>query len=607
MKDDNVQKSESFKIISVSILFGCLFWVIDGYFEYIYFHANLKFMLLEGPETFLDSVIFKVPPHSLFLRCSFLAASVTGGIITALYFYKLKESRKKLERSENRYRKLVETMNEGIGSIDPDGKIIYVNNKIYEMFGMSREELLGLHCFEFLDDENRQIFRKQARRHKKGNSGPYEIVWTGKDGRKLHTIVSPHATFDADGNFTGSSAVVTDLTEIKRMQQEKEDLQEKLNRSKKMEALGLLAGGVAHDLNNILSGIVSYPEVILMNLPQDSPLRRSLTIIQQSGQRAADVVQDLITVARGVASPRTVLNLKTVIENYLFSPEYKKLKSLHPLVSLETKIDPDIMNISASAIHLEKVLMNLVSNAAEAIPDRGLITIAAKNQYIDRPVKGYDDVRKGEYVLLSVSDSGPGISPEDMDRIFEPFYTKKIMGRSGTGLGLTIVWSTVQDHGGYIDIKSGKNGTTFDLYIPITREEISGDEKNISFDEYKGNGEKILVIDDEASQREIACSMLFELGYQTAAVPSGEDAVEYLEQNHADLVVLDMIMEPNMSGLETYREILKICPGQKTVIASGYAETADVKEAHKLGAGQYIRKPYTMEKIGLAIRKELEN
>jgi PAS domain S-box-containing protein len=496
-------------------------------------------------------------------------------------------------------------MNEGIGSVDPDGYIIYVNNKLCEMFGMPREEILGMHCFEFLDDENQQIFRNQGGRYKKGKSGPYEIIWTGKDGQKLYTIVSPHATFDAEGKFTGSSAVVTDLTEIKRMQQEKEELKEKLNRSKKMEALGLLAGGVAHDLNNILSGIVSYPEVILMNLPQDSPLRRSLTIIQQSGQKAADVVQDLITVARGVASPRTVLNPKTVIENYLSSPEYKKLKTLHPLLSIEMKTDPDILNISASSFHLEKVLMNLVSNAAEAISDRGLITISAKNQYIDTPIKGYDDVRKGEYVVISVSDTGPGISPEDMDRIFEPFYTKKIMGRSGTGLGLTIVWSTIQDHGGYIDIKSGKNGTTFDLYIPITREGISGAEKNFSFEEYKGNGEKILVVDDETSQREIACSMLFELGYQTAAVASGEEAVEYSKQHKSDLIVLDMIMEPNMNGLETYRELLKIHPSQKAIIASGYAETSDVKEAHKLGAGQYIRKPYTMEKIGMAIRKEL--
>jgi CheY-like chemotaxis protein len=250
--------------------------------------------------------------------------------------------------------------------------------------------------------------------------------------------------------------------------------------------------------------------------------------------------------------------------------------------------------------------MNLVSNASEAIEGSGVITISTTNRYVDRPLRGYDDVKTGEYVVLSVSDNGSGISSDDLERIFEPFYTKKIMGRTGTGLGLAVVWNTVQDHKGYIDVTSDKNGTTFELYFPITRDVTSGKKLSIPINEYKGNGEMILVVDDVESQREISCQMLDTLGYKTEAVSSGEEAIDYLKGLTVDLVLLDMIMDPGINGRETYESIIKIHPNQKAIIVSGYAETAEVKEAQKLGAGNYIKKPLTLEKIGMAVKEELE-
>ena len=250
--------------------------------------------------------------------------------------------------------------------------------------------------------------------------------------------------------------------------------------------------------------------------------------------------------------------------------------------------------------------MNLVINASEAIEGSGIVAISTTNQYLDEPLKGYGDVRVGEYAVLTVSDDGSGISPGDLERIFEPFYSKKVMGRSGTGLGLAVVWNTVQDHDGYIHVRSGNKGTVFELYFPVTRKETATEKKAISIEDYLGHGEKILVIDDEERQREIACGMLTRLGYNAEAVSSGEEAIEYLKENPVDLIVLDMVMPKGMSGRETYEEIIKISPGQKAVIASGFSETEEVKMARKSGAGNYIKKPYILEKIGLAVKEELE-
>ena len=227
------------------------------------------------------------------------------------------------------------------------------------------------------------------------------------------------------------------------------------------------------------------------------------------------------------------------------------------------------------------------------------------NRYVDKPIRGYSDVNEGEYAVFSVSDDGPGILPNDLDRIFEPFYTKKIMGRSGTGLGLAVVWNVMQDHKGYIDVKSDENGTSFELYFPITREVISDRDLSVPIQDYKGNGETILVVDDVPSQLEIACEVLTTLGYKAEAVNSGEEAVEYLKENTVDLVLLDMIMEPGINGRETYEQILKIHPGQKAIIVSGFAETDEVKEALKLGAGRYVKKPISLERLGLAVKEEL--
>ncbi len=397
-----------------------------------------------------------------------------------------------------------------------------------------------------------------------------------------------------------------EIADRKRAEKDQRELERQLRKSQKMEAIGTLAGGVAHDLNNILSGIVSYPELLLMDIPEDSPLKRPLVTIQQSGQKAAAIVQDLLTLARRGVSVTEVMNLNQLIRQYLDSPENHKILEYHPGVKVETSLVPELCNILGSPVHLSKTIMNLISNAAEAMPSGGVIHIATENCYIDGAQNGHAAFKRGDYAVLKVSDTGVGISPESIDRIFEPFYTKKSMGRSGTGLGMAVVWGTVKDHNGSIDVQSKLGvGTIFTLYFPITQKNMQSEKSDVATDKYKGGGESILVIDDVAQQREIAASMLQKLGYNVLSVPSGEEAINHMQKNKADLLLLDMIMNPGIDGLETYKKILELHPGQKAVIASGFSESKKVKAAQKMGAGPYLKKPYSFEAIGMAVKTEL--
>jgi len=402
-------------------------------------------------------------------------------------------------------------------------------------------------------------------------------------------------------------AFIKDITDRNRAEKERQALQERLQRSEKMEAVGQLAGGVAHDLNNVLSVTMAYSELLQDNLPQDSPLKKSVDNIFTSTQKAAAIIEDLLTLARRGVVISKVMNLNGVVSGFLQNPVFDRIKGINVQVSFHVELAPDLLNIKGSAVHLEKVLMNLVSNSMEAISGDGVVTIRTENQYLDRPVHGYDSIREGDYAVLTVSDTGMGISAEQIGKIFEPFYTKKTMGKSGTGLGLSIVWGTVRDHQGYIDVHSevGK-GTAFTLYFPVTREAVADEAVKIPVEQYMGHGESVLVIDDVPEQRQVATVMLTRLGYQVNAVSSGEEALDYMKQHKADILVLDMIMDPGIDGLETYQRIRQINPDQKAIIVSGFSETLRVKKAQELGAGAYVRKPYIMERVGLALRQELD-
>jgi PAS domain S-box-containing protein len=500
-------------------------------------------------------------------------------------------------------------MDEGYIEVDLTGRLTFFNEAAQKFLGYSAEETLGMHYKQYADEEAaRKIYTAYNEVYRTGAPlGQFEWEVTRKDGTRRTVEGSAALIRDIEGQPIGFRGLFWDITDRKHLYEERQRTQELLQRGEKMEALGILAGVVAHDLNNVLGIVVGYSELLLMEIDKTSKTGSRVMNIMQGAERAAAIVQDLLTLARRGIQTRNVININTTIDDYQKLPEFEKLRSFHPNVRIKINLEAELLNISGSPVHLGKTLLNLVSNAVEAMPNGGVVEITTSNVYLDKPIKGYDDVKEGDYVVLSVSDKGEGIPSADLKRIFEPFYTKKVMGRSGTGLGLAVVWGTVKDHNGYINVESKEGkGTTFNLYFPITREEISNDQIRVSLSEYMGNGETILVVDDVEGQREVAAQMLTKLNYTVSNVSSGEEAVAYLKEHNVDLMVLDMIMDPGMDGLDTYRSVLKIHSRQKAIIVSGFSETDRVHAAQALGAGAYVRKPYVIQKLGLAVRKELD-
>lgn len=512
-----------------------------------------------------------------------------------------KEIEDALRESEEKYRDLVENINDVIYAIDRNGVVTYVSPTIESIIGYRPEEVLGRNFRELLHAEDLTGVNKRLAAVFSGKIEPHEYRVQKKSGGYCWMQASSRPIYKGEENFpVGIQGVLTDLTNQKK-------LEAQLQQAHKMEAIGTLAGGVAHDLNNILTGLVSYPQLLLMEIAEDSPLCDPIRTIQRSGERAAAIVQDLLTLARRGVPIAEVISVNAIITEYLESLEYHKLLRHHPLVELEIHLEPTLLNISGSWIHLSKTLMNLVTNAAEAIVSQGKISITTENRYIDAPIADLAELKEGDYVVLRVNDTGEGIMPSDLAKIFEPFYTKKTMGRSGTGLGMTVVWNTVQDHKGVIDISSTPGeGTTFTLYLPATRQALTMREDDEDFSTLKGNAETVLVVDDVKEQREIAAKILTKLGYTVTTAESGEKAVEYLRQSSFDLLILDMIMDPGMDGLATYKQAVALYRAQRAIIVFGFSETDRVREAQKMGAGTCLKKPYLLHKLGRAVRNELD-
>ena len=526
-----------------------------------------------------------------------------------------KRAEEALRESQRQLASIIDFLPDATLVIDKEGRVIAWNRAMEAMTCVKAGEMIGKgnheYSLPFYGDRrpilidlalhpNQEMERHYTAIQRREDIVIGEAFTPGLPPGDLHLSATASVLRDSKGDIIAAIECIRDNTERKR-------LEERLSRAEKMEALGTLAGGVAHDLNNVLGVLVGYSELLLEKIPKGDPLNRHVSHILQSSERGAAIIQDLLTLARRGVAVSEVINLNDVVSDFFRTPECEKLKDYHPNVAFRTDLEKDLLHIKGSPIHLEKTVVNLVSNAAEAISGGGVVTIRTENRYLDKPLRGYDDMQEGDYVVLTVSDNGKGISAADLGKIFEPFYTKKVMGRSGTGLGLAVVWGTVKDHDGYIDAQSEEGkGSTFAIYFPVTREELTKDQQKISPDQYMGSQESILVVDDVEGQRELAVSMLTRLDYRAYAVSSGEEAVAYIKSNKVDLLVLDMIMEPGIDGLETFQRVLEISPKQKAILVSGFSETERVTKAQALGAGAYVRKPYMLEKLGLAVKEELD-
>ncbi len=511
-----------------------------------------------------------------------------------------------LRRSEKRFRHLFESANDAIYLINLDNSsVVDCNKKALELCGYSREEMIGMNKSALYPPAERVEMDERDQLVPLDEALPAVAshYFVHKDGSHIPVEMSS-SLVETDGQKILMN-IVRDVSRRKALEKEKQETELKLRRSSRMEAIGLMAGGVAHDLNNILSGVISYPELMMLKLPFDSPIHEDLKKVVASGQRAAGVVADLLTVARGAATVKEVACLNELIRIYMTSPEFSQLDFLYPQIDFVSTLTPGVRPISCSPVHIQKLLMNLVTNAAEAIEGKGVVKVSTCSDTVGRETASHG-IAEGEYTVLEVSDTGSGISQYDLDHIFDPFYTTKKMGRSGTGLGLAVVWNTIQDHEGHVAVESGTAGTSFIIHLPASAGEMSC-QLSPGKDSLKllyGDGD-LLVVDDEKSQREIAHRLLSMLGYRVSVVSSGEEAVSFVAKKRPDLILLDMVMDPGINGRQTYERIIRRFPGQKAIVVSGYSASEDIERVMELGVFGLLKKPYTMENIGLIVKEAL--
>jgi PAS domain S-box-containing protein len=515
---------------------------------------------------------------------------------------------KKANKELQLYFHALETSFDSVVVTNMEGRIFYINKAAAKLSGYTKEEANGqsvdIFCSHIHFGSGQLIPSLQKNNHQE-----IEIVTRRKDHSNYPSLASITTIFDKKHAPLGILFIFKDLTEIKEAEKQRIELEKKLYQTKKMEAMGHMASAVAHDLNNILSGIVTYPDLILKELPADSNLCSYVRDIRTSGWKASAVVSDLLTIARGAASTREEHDLNILIRNFFQTPEGKELLVRKPNITYTIQCAENLHPTHCSIAHISNCLTNLVSNAFEAIEDKGEVTLSTENFSLSKSINQRHDLEPGDYVLLTVTDSGSGISDKDLAHIFEPFYSKKFMGRSGSGLGLAIVWNTVEDHDGRVIVKTSTNSTSFQLFFPVTTQNsIQSHPVNTTPENAarSGDGQTILVVDDEEIPRRMTSHVLKSLNYKIHALGSGEEAVSYIKQNPVDLVILDMLMEPGINGYETYKQMQQIRPQQKAIVISAYSDNIDVEKTLKLGASFFLQKPYDLPDIATAVFNTLD-
>ena len=485
----------------------------------------------------------------------------------------------------------------GVGNWDWDTQTgeLYWSGENYRIYGIDPDAKPSVEAFLATVDPVDLDFVKQAMEEAFSGRRPYDLDMRiiRPDGSRGVVHAQAEVTFDATGKPVRMFGTVQDVTERKHME-------ERLLRGQRLEMAGRIAGQVAHDFNNLLSPLVAYPELLKMQLPEGHDGARLCDTMSRAARQMADINDDLLALSRRGHIKREPTAVAPLVHQAV-----GQLSPFPATLVLEVDLPADLFPVDGSGAQILRVVLNLVSNAREAMGDVGILKLKAENLYVDAPVSGYEAIHVGEYVRLQVTDSGSGMSAEIRDKIFEPFFTTKSADRRrGSGLGLSVVQAIVHDHNGYLDLESqpGK-GTTFSVYLPISRKAVDTDRA----EEIKEGAGSVLIVDDDELQHEVAGRILRVLGYTVSVVSSGEKAVDYLREQPVDLVLLDMIMPGGWDGLDTYRKMLEVRPGQKAIIVSGYADSERVQRVQALGAGAFLRKPATMKRLAQAVRDEMED
>jgi two-component system cell cycle sensor histidine kinase/response regulator CckA len=522
-----------------------------------------------------------------------------------------------LQDREKRTRQYLDIADVMIISLDRDGRVNLINPKGCDILEMEEHEILGKNWIEhFIPERIRGDISDTLNATRNGElpNDMENVIVTAKGRERL---ISWHNTVlrNIRGEIEGVLSSGEDITEHREAEKREAALQDQLARAERMETVGVLAGGVAHDLNNILGPLVMLPELLIDDVKQaadgdQSAYKRmldSINTMQNSANRAASVVKSLLTLSRRGHVERKPMDINTLSSLTDTSGSIHNLKQAHPNVSIQVTRHKTPLMIMASDSHLNRVVDNLIRNAAESIAREGAVEVHVAPKHLENDHEGYTHVPPGNYATIEVSDTGCGIPHDQLNRIFEPFYTsKKQSEHSGSGLGLSVVHGIIGDHDGYIDVASemGK-GTTFCLFFPLTQDEkIETQERQSAPMKGKGN---ILVVDDEQSQRFLARSALSRWGFTVDLAENGRNAITFFEtarnnqiQKPYQAVVLDMRMEPDFDGLDTLKAIRQLYPDQKVLIASGHATDDRSSAALAMGA-RWLSKPYSLNQLQEAI------
>ena len=511
---------------------------------------------------------------------------------------KEKDAREALQKSEERYRSLVENANEAIIVIQ-DGKIKFVNSRAIASFGYSGEELLASNIFDLIHPEDRDVVMQRYLQKINGDTTSSRHVYRTihKSGQTPWIEISS-VLIDWERR-PATLNLITDMSERMQAEEDKRLLEERLQQADKMEAIGTLAGGIAHDFNNLLMGMQGYASMTLMNLNQNDPNYERLKRIEEQVRSGADLTSQLLGFARGGRYEVKATSMNEIIEksSTMFGRTKKEITIHHKSCS-------DLWSVEVDRGQMEQVFLNLFVNAWQAMPGGGDIYLETQNALLNGEQALFYSVMPGKHVKITISDTGTGMDEKTRERIFEPFFTTKEMGR-GTGLGMATVYGIIKGHEGIINVESklGK-GTTFTIYLPASEKEVHKEE--IPTDKIVMGTETILLIDDEKTVMEVNKELLESIGYTLYGAVSGQQGLDiYMEKKDSiDLIILDMIM-PGISGSDTFDRLREINPNVKILLSSGYSLTGKAQAIMDRGCNGFLQKPFNLEELSSKVREML--
>jgi len=519
-----------------------------------------------------------------------------------------------LRKSEERFKFLVEKVADVVWTIDINLRNTYVSPSVEKVLGHTPEERKQMSFEESVTTESLQRvqarFLEELEREEEGNADPdrtvtIEVEYYCKDGSTVWMENTVKAMRDPAGAIIGLYGVSRDISRRKQVEEEKEKLQAQLAQARKMESIGTLAGGIAHDFNNILAIISGNTELAMSDVPEWNPARHNLEEVMKASLRARDAVRQILAFSRKTEEKQKPLRVGPIIQESL-----KLLRSAAPAsIRIQEDLSTRTDAVFGDPAQINQVVMNLYGNAIHAMREKGgVLEVSLKHAELDQDASPLlHDLTEGRYVLLTVSDTGHGMEPEIVERIFDPYFTTKGIGE-GSGMGLSVVHGIVKRHRGAIRVESELGeGTRFHVFLPLleTQEELES-EPPASFP--AGADEHILFVDDEDAVADLGGRMLQHLGYRVTVKTSSTEALEAFraQPDHYDLLVTDMTM-PDLTGTDLSREFLRIRPGFPVVLCTGFSEMITEESAKQMGIQAFVVKPLVMKEIAHTVRRILDH